>query len=411
MEKKESAGEENAIVMQTKKQEPGVARYRKPAYKKGYRNDIVKVLLTCGTFSYKSLELYGDKKEMCRRKLKKMEEEKILEEFNVEHKKVVRFRKFGNIYSKITDELWPGYYGHYNKYGVLNAEALGRTLSCATQAEKARRESEIVVMMIKAGVKTTPEDKAQINGTKIIGENETCFYSSLEIKDTGMFNLKREEEKTEQDKGVINSRAIGSVIGAGGTYTIYHTGKRPIKWAKAVEGQMAYVISAIARERYRGTVPPGSIKECIVFGYDNHVFYKIATSENAIALGLNNGYKSLYAIPYDTNGLFLFTQMIKPKWKESMKEIILPNHDHMTNNLGLEADGINGAEIAFLFCIPDLIRLCRFLAALSFSAGAITGEINYVIYCFDFQRDLVEKLNDGLAEIRTVSMESVIIPS
>ena len=56
-------------------QRTSVKRNRPPSYNKGYRNEIVKVLLTCGTFSYKSLELYGEKKEMCRRKLKKMEEE------------------------------------------------------------------------------------------------------------------------------------------------------------------------------------------------------------------------------------------------------------------------------------------------------------------------------------------------
>ena len=82
--------------------------------------------------------------------------------------------------------------------------------------------------------------------------------------------------------------------------------------------------------------------------------------------GLNNGYKSLYAIPYDKNGLTIIQQMIKPEWREKMKKRVLPDHDHVTNNLGIEADGIRGAEIAFLFCIPDLSRLCRFLAALAF---------------------------------------------
>ena len=138
---------------------------------------------------------------------------------------------------------------------------------------------------------------------------------------------------------------------------------------------------------------------------------KIATSENNAVLGLNNGYKSLYAIPYDKNGLTIIQQMIKPEWREKMKKRVLPDHDHVTNNLGIEADGIRGAEIAFLFCIPDLSRLCRFLAALAFSAGQITGEMHYVIYCFDFQKELVEQLNDGLAEIRTVGLEKAILPS
>ena len=249
-------------------QRTSVKRNRPPSYNKGYRNEIVKVLLTCGTFSYKSLELYGEKKEMCRRKLKKMEEENMLEEFNVEHKKIVRFRKFEANQFKITKELWPGYYGHYNNYGIANAEAIARTASRLSQAEKARRESEIVVMMIKAGVKTTPEDKARINSEKCIGENETCFYSSLEIKDTGMFKL-RMDKTNEQERGTINSRVIGSLIGCGGVYAIYHTGKRPIKWAKSVEGQMAYAISVIARDQYNGNVPAGSIKECIVIGYTN----------------------------------------------------------------------------------------------------------------------------------------------
>ena len=77
----------------------------------------------------------------------------MLEEFNVEHKKIVRFRKFEANQFKITKELWLGYYGHYNNYGIANAEAIARTASRLSQAEKARRESEIVVMMIKAGGK------------------------------------------------------------------------------------------------------------------------------------------------------------------------------------------------------------------------------------------------------------------
>ena len=101
---------EQETGLDSRGQRTSVKRNRPPSYNKGYRNEIVKVLLTCGTFSYKSLELYGEKKEMCRRKLKKMEEENMLEEFNVEHKKIVRFRKFEANQFKITKELWPGYY-------------------------------------------------------------------------------------------------------------------------------------------------------------------------------------------------------------------------------------------------------------------------------------------------------------
>ena len=114
-----------------------------------------------------------------------------------------------------------------------------------------------------------------------------------------MFKL-RMDKTNEQERGTINSRVIGEPDWLWrGVYAIYHTGKRPIKWAKSVEGQMAYAISVIARDQYNGNVPAGSIKECIVIGYTNEVFYKIATSENNAVLGLNNGYKSLYAIPYD----------------------------------------------------------------------------------------------------------------
>ena len=45
------------------------------------------------------------------------------------------------------------------------------------------------------------------------------------------------------------------------------------------------------------------------------------------------------------------------------------------------------------------MRLCRFAAALSFNAGRITGEKKYVIYCFDFQEDLVRFIVNEQEEI------------
>ena len=372
-------------------------RQRKPAYEKGYRNEILKILLSCGVYSYGCLPLYGSKKEMLRRKIKQMEEEGLIETINVAHKKVSRFKNFPNTYQDYIESFWLGYYGHYNNYALPNADSIGRYKSKPQSAEKARRESEVVVMMSLADVNVLPEEKIKLTNDDMIPANSSCFYSALEIKDGEPFCFKAKED---ENGSIINSRVIGCMISPGGVYAVYHTGRLPLVWAKSVEGQMAYTISSVSRRKYSGTVPPGSIRECIIYGYSNEVFKKICKStDKPRLLSINNGYAATYVLPYDKDGMILTKILSLHNWKAWIKQKIIPEFNQQTAGLEIEADGIRGNEIAFVFCIPDIMRLCRFAAALSFNAGRITGEKKYVIYCFDFQEDLVRFIVNEQEEI------------
>lgn len=381
-------------------------RNRPVDFTKGYRGELIRLLLTTGVVSYDGLHMLSGEHRLYTRKLKEMEEEGIVDIARLGKKKAARLQYFDSSYEMYIDNLWLGYYGHYKKYGAPNGYSIGRYGSSPVAAERSYRESEIVEMMYGAEVSVLPEDKKQMQGGEKIESEEVCFYSNSEIQKGGIGDkLTLHTKNTDSEEESISSRIIGVLISPGGKYAVYHTGNKLLTWKKSSEGQMSYFLAQVLNVCCANPSISGGVSECIIIGYSNDVFLRLMENERKTHVRIDSGYEHMYALPYTDNGRRLLSFMTQKDWKDKMKHYCLSDYSLNSNTSTIECDGTKENKIALVFCIPDISRLYRYISALSFVSKVSTLEWKYEVYCFDFQMSMVEALVDGLAEIKEIDFE------
>lgn len=367
---------------------------RRPVdYTKGYRRELMQIMLTAGSVSYDGMHVLNKSHPMYAKKLRQMEKEGIVEISRIKRKKLARLKNFEKKSIEYI-EFFPGYYKHYNKYAKDNATDAGREKSDITRCKKAYREAEIIEMMHGAEIRSFPMEKAELYKGQKIG-SEAVYYSDIELKDVNGFKISKE---SKNGKSVINSRAIGGVFSAGGNYIIYHTGNESLKWSIKNEGQMALHISTILN-KYGYWQQSGKIEENIIFANSDKPFLQMYKEKRGTYVKTENGYNHTYILPYDKNGQRLLQKMLEANWKEKMLEEYLVGGDEevVVNdyNWSISCDAHKGNVNMLLFCIPDIVKLKKFLM----SAEWTEEKENYQIYCYDFQQEFIEAVAGKYAEI------------
>ena len=120
-------------------------------YKKGYRRNIVRLLLTCGCLSKRGLHMLGEGKYIqYANKIKEMKEEEIIEEVSTQSRaeglhKVIRLKNVNPATEKYMEEFVT-YAGHYYRYAINNAKQVSYQSAKGAQI-KAYRESEVVELL------------------------------------------------------------------------------------------------------------------------------------------------------------------------------------------------------------------------------------------------------------------------
>lgn len=390
---------ERAVVPREK---PRRKSKRKKLYWKGYRNTLIKLLLTTGAITYSGLQMLPGNRIMYIRKLKEMEGEKILEIFRNNGKQLARLNHFDSLYKNYIDSLPNGYYGHYNRYGRSNHRRVAVVDKNGVTSERVIRECEVTQMMYGAGVSVFPDEKTEMRGNALIDSEEISYYSSHELKECDTFHLHL-NSTDKKDNYTMTSRIIGCLISPGGKYAVYHTGHERLFWKKASEGQIAYYISGVINKKCENPNMSGSAKDCIMVGKDMGVFQKIFEGRKPGCVSVESGYERMYAIPYDKNGQKMLERMTKDGWRRKLLDRYLIGYDTDTSMNNIICDGIQESRIALVFCDGDIVRLKKYITAIQWVKCTQTN-ITYEIYCHDFQQNFVSEVSEALADIILVEL-------
>lgn len=373
---------------------------RKPLYWKGYRNELLRLMCTCGAVSYNGLHMLNGEHRIYTRKLKEMEAEGIVNVARLKKKKAARLSNFEKNYQKYISFLPMGYYGHYIRYADTNAKNIVRYASDKQKAIRAYRESEVAMIMSGAGVNIYPEMKVALRMDNKIPSSGAYYYSASEIKECGQYKTIAVNENN--GKTVINSRMIGCLICDGGHYIIYHSGDKPLRWRQSSEGQIAYCAAKVINMKCENAPIQGSVKESIVIAYSDSVYVKIMSDEKKNTLEIinaNNGYENMYAITYTQQGKRLLSFMTRKNWKETLIRKYLPVVD--TSHSVVACDYTDGEIKILLFCIPDLVKLKKFKIAAEWAGD----KENYQVYCFDYQVPFIKEVAGDVVDIYETSFD------
>lgn len=400
---------------------------KRASYKKGYRRHIIRLLLTCGAISRKGIHMLGENVygSYCM-KLKEMEEEGIIEEVRVLDKregyhKTMRLRTLKPTDEKFVEEF-PSYLGHYYRYALSNAKNISFSRSAAI---KSYRESETVLMLAPTSVRIFPDEKVAVREEKSIPLYPASFYNSLEIREGEDIKINTEgKEKAD----VISTRAMGIIISEGGIYGVYHTEDKQIRWIKSVEGQFANAIARFVNKRCVNITEKEKIsvknktdvknreewedipiekipkiQNALLIGKNDDIFVKTYQNTDGGKINLyETGYNRLFAIPYTKEGQLMIEMMTRKNWEKELKDVYLSGMNLDTRMCNTQCDATDAEKYVLLFCIPDLVKLRKFLNDAMYS----NEPEKYQIYCFDFQEEFVARVAGRYAEINYAEFDT-----
>lgn len=322
-----------------------------------------------------------------------MIKEGYLEKHNVKRMQAICIHKFDDTYQDYIKEFEKGYYGFHTRYTKTVVDNITRHGSDANVYERSVRDSEAAMIMKASGVNTFMPEKEELRKTEKIDEDKTSYYRISEIK-----------YSEDMNRLLLQTRCNGWLSSPGGEYLVYMLRDKQIRWSRMSEDSMCTYMTNYISERKPSFT--GEVREGILLGYTERVFERIISQEKQIATNLNVsvGLPIMYAVPYDTNGKILLKLMTKNRWKEKMKEHYLSGMQLANDKMSIHT-AYDGETKVLLHCIPDLVRLKKFIGM----AMVMAEPQKYCIYCFDFQEIYVRKAAGEYCNIVAIPFQSVEI--
>ena len=384
-----------------------VTRNKPREYHRGYRNEILKLTMTGGVISYRSLDLLNGNKRMYIRRMREMCNDGILMQYRLGRNCAVRLKNFERTSAKYIGVMPNGYYGYYKMYCEDDAKFISeyKNKEKKKRAIRTCRQGEVVAMMCASGIEIRPDVKPNLALGEKIADDKGYYFCSREIKlgsDYHVTELKKKGKEWERDsKVLLNSRMFGGIVSPGGTYIVYHSGDAVMRIDKQGEVVMMTHMAKFVNRHCHAPAPTeeGRIRRSIVLGYEPEVFERIVSDEEKKKSEMSvTGYSEMYAIPYSEDGAALLGEMCKENWKEKFVQTVFGKKVERTIKENIY-DVKDGSIKKLLFCIPDLCKLRKFITTAEWSERPE----EYQIYCFDFQIPFVKMVAKGKTQIYKVN--------
>lgn len=378
---------------------------RPPLYNKGYRNEIVKSLLTTGLLTRNTMKIMEGEYRMYLRVSQKLCKERIA----VQIKNVVKgiaINEFDAHYEEYISCYPTGTYKYYKEYGEYNRQ---KVISSSTEKKeiskivKAAKDSEVYNLMGMSEIRTYPEDKYEVEELKKV--EKAIYYTGREIKSAIGY-----EAGVMKDKTLLNTRMNGLLITSQEIYPIYHIDKGIIKWRNVGEEVIKRKIGLYLTnqlEEYRNGVSMVQIDKCILIGINDAPFHQLVENKGTQEyMHLDKTYAKYYALPYCRESIKMLNIMCRPDWENEMLELLIPERDRMEMGKveSRYVDGQNDDYASLLFCIPDLKKLRQFKVL----AQAENDSTKFMVYCFTHQAEYVKKEIGEYARISHLPIEKYI---
>lgn len=382
-------------------------------YKKGYKNELLRLIYLCGLIPCGSLRVLKKDPRMYQRAVKVMEKEGIVIVDKKGGERNIRLQNRREHRGEYEFCLPAGYVEYYEKVAYQCFVKRLSTHGNTRTALSAIRSSATKILMYASGADITP-DKRDIK-TEMIKDEDIIYYDSVEIKTAFDYRDKAVvsgEAVGEASKKLQNSRISGVLISPGGIYAVYNIGKTLIKCKHFGEVKMATYISHMARHRSETEISVNMPREAMVISRNPGLYTKICSKEpegkreeSISCLGFV--YDRLYAVPEDRDGVVMLHMMKEKSWRKRIFDSILKASEQENSRyVSVCCDGYDKENDIYkqVFCVPDLVKLNRFVKRAGLEkAQRTSGKSRFVIYCFTCQEAYVTPIV-GREEIAVMSM-------
>ena len=282
---------------------------------------------------------------------------------------------------------------------------------------RALRNGEVFTFFYGAGFDTLPGSKKNLN--ELTGSEQeiadTTFFPFRELTNINknIYFNDSEYEIKEDATEAINLTKINGIIslkGAESTYTVINAGKKLDQYKRNGERKSIIYINNILAST---TLP--QISGCIIL-YSSEIPIKkliyCESKERQFANNLFEAYEetNMFVVPLTPEGQELTKIMNNKYWQEKLNAITIKKDWRTNNNAYVTFDGTHYDETKkityyhFNFLIPNIARLKKFLY---FAESNANNEAIYCIYCYDFQKSLLEDICPPTVELRPIPFKFV----
>lgn len=377
----------------------------KPNYKKGTRREIIKLIHIGGILPVKALNVM-DTPRTFKDKLREMTKENVLAVNKVKNNNITyRFYSFNN-YESTRNEykacLPDGYYEAYTYYGLEIVKDCKNRTGAASM--RALTSAETLALMDAANISCMPDEKPMLAGRRMLDNEHACYYMSREVKNyTGYKDeIRSSKERGDEIKLVIGSRLTGLLVSDGGVYAVYNLGRSIQNWQRGGELKIKTHIDFMLGEKMDN---PMQCEAAMLYAENyskfSTIFNPITPHDIKGAASFDNlsaTFKRVYTLPYSADGRKMTELMTKNGWADSMKRVLLEGFStERIEEQDITCDAYTDKERVLLFCIPDLVRLKRFVAAAEYSGQ----KEKFIVICFDFQTELIAPVCYGKCRVMT----------
>ncbi len=258
--------------------------------------------------------------------------------------------------------------------------------------ERLHRIAEASVTMMNAGVSIFRDERPAIfSQTWERGENirAPAFYSSREVKELGVLFSK-----------IKGARSAGVLLTEENIFVTYSLGDSLIKWLYRAEMRnKALMQNVLCLER----LPEQYTPECIsgiMLANTMNLAYGILSNKVGQYLILDDNFENFYFVTNDKKGEMLIKLLCRPDICEELDEILTQDLYDAYTGLLIENDAMTEhGEPVLLAYKCDLKRIKKFDTALA------TQKKRGIIYCFDYQAEVLHRYCSDAVSFRTLDFE------
>lgn len=250
--------------------------------------------------------------------------------------------------------------------------------------ERYHEQSETIAMMNRIGVPTLPSCKPPLYGEGSM--EQTAYYQALEVKAI-------EGEKMK----MRSSRIVGLLRTPNAAELIFCFHSSTPKWEERTERRVMDIVRQNTNaDRITRAIIGKNVNVTELLrgdGGEKNTLFKITVASGQTKF-----------IPFDDNGLFLLKADHITDKLSVFVESLIKRLDLRRETTGLVCDGVDTSGVPHLIALDyDLYRIKMF------RLGLESRKLRGVVYCFDFQKDVMTDYfeHDAFAWVKVFSTKQV----
>jgi hypothetical protein len=274
----------------------------------------------------------------------------------------------------------------------------GRCVASYSRRLRLHHTAEVTITLYNAGVTIFPDEKPPLfskSPAAVTKPDQAAFYFSREIKSTGEEHMK-----------IRGSRAIGALFTENEILLVYNNGGSLMKWSIQTELRCkAFMNKRFCLDEDTAIYDGINKTSGLITGPDMELALTLLTSTGGYkkqCFRTDGTFEHFYYAPNTSEGETQIKILCSDYIRTAMNEMLLCGFNEEKYDYHIEHDALTdkGEPVLLAFDF-DMKRLRQFHDALELSNQ------KGLLYCFDFQKAVLEKYLDGLAEIKTISLEKV----